>query len=76
MKAISAELQVQVDDLNDERVRLLKKLRDGAASAAVSSAATSEGVLGEGERGSGGQDPVSCFAVVFVFVVFLLVWLV
>eukprot|EP00904_Undaria_pinnatifida_P003934 jgi/Undpi1/13541/HiC_scaffold_8.g03200.m1 len=57
LKAISAELQVQVDDLNDERVRLLKKLRDGAASAAVSSAATSEGVLGGGERGSGGQDP-------------------
>ena len=53
-----------MDDLNDERVRLLKKLRDGAASAAVSSAATSEGVLGSGERGDGGQDLVSFVAVV------------
>lgn len=47
MTAVAAELQAQVDDLNDERVRLLKKLRDGAASGA---AAGSDGatVTGEG----------------------------
>lgn len=46
MNAVAAELQAQVDDLNDERVRLLKKLRDGAASGA---AAVSEGTAGAGE---------------------------
>lgn len=48
---MSTELQAQVDDLNDERVRLLKKLRDGAASAALSSS-----VGGSLEIGAGGQE--------------------
>ena len=48
---MSEELQAQVDDLNDERVRLLKKLRDGAASGALStrSATGSGGGVGGGE---------------------------
>ncbi|CAM9156404.1 unnamed protein product [Ascophyllum nodosum] len=50
LTAVSEELQAQVDDLNDERVRLLKKLRDGAASGALStrSATGSGGGVGGG----------------------------
>ncbi|CAM9878181.1 unnamed protein product, partial [Ectocarpus sp. 8 AP-2014] len=47
MTAIAAELQTQVDDLNDERVRLLKKLRDGAGAG---SGAPSHGAA-EGRQG-------------------------
>lgn len=39
LSAVSAELQAQVDDLNSERVRLLNKLRDNAATAALSASA-------------------------------------
>ncbi|CAM9434193.1 unnamed protein product, partial [Ectocarpus sp. 13 AM-2016] len=47
MTAVTAELQTQVDDLNDERVRLLKKLRDGAGAG---SGAPSHGAA-EGRQG-------------------------
>ncbi|CAN0534660.1 unnamed protein product, partial [Ectocarpus sp. 12 AP-2014] len=47
MAAVTAELQTQVDDLNDERVRLLKKLRDGAGAG---SGAPSDGAA-EGRQG-------------------------
>lgn len=50
MTAVAAELQAQVDDLNDERVRLLKKLRDGAASGAATAAVAPGGVAGGGEQ--------------------------
>ncbi|CAM9748610.1 unnamed protein product, partial [Scytosiphon promiscuus] len=49
MKAVATELQTQVDDLNDERVRLLKKLRDGAG--ASGGAASRVGKEGEGDGG-------------------------
>lgn len=48
MTAVAAELQAQVDDLNDERVRLLKKLRDGAASGAAAAAGLVDGEAGKG----------------------------
>ena len=47
MTAVAAELQAQVDDLNDERVRLLKKLRDGAASGAAAAAGLVDGEAGK-----------------------------
>lgn len=51
MKAVAAELQTQVDDLNDERVRLLKKLRDGAGASGVGSARGGEEREGDREEG-------------------------
>lgn len=51
MTAVAAELQAQVDDLNDERVRLLKKLTDGAASGAAAAVA-----LGLGDTGKGSEE--------------------
>lgn len=50
MTAVAAELQEQVDYLNDERVRLLKKLRDGAASGATAPSGDGGGL---GERSGG-----------------------
>lgn len=50
MKAVAAELQTQVDDLNDERVRLLKKLRDGAGASGGGASRGGEGGEGDGEE--------------------------
>eukprot|EP00903_Cladosiphon_okamuranus_P020140 g18493.t1 len=50
MTAVASELQAQVDDLNDERVRLLKKLRDGAASGAVAAVASGGDNPGKGDE--------------------------
>jgi len=50
MTAVAAELQAQVDDLNDERVRLLKKLRDGAASGAGAAVSGEAAGAGEGAQ--------------------------
>ncbi|CAN0356155.1 unnamed protein product, partial [Ectocarpus sp. 12 AP-2014] len=51
MTAVAAELQTQVDDLNDERVRLLKKLRDGAgAGSGVPSQDAAEGRQGDDDE--------------------------
>lgn len=54
LTAVSIELQEQVDDLNDERVRLLRKLRDRAAGSVAVVAGIGSGGLadheGEGAR--------------------------
>lgn len=39
LKAVVSELERQVDDLNDERIRLLKKLRDSVGATALSGVA-------------------------------------
>jgi hypothetical protein len=55
LKAVQAEMQRQLDDGEGERVRLLRKLRDQAAStaAAIAAAASEDGGAFEGALLSG-----------------------